>query len=342
MPFILQKPKAIVIVGPTASGKSELAVKIAKHLSNPSRIKSNETRIMNSENILAEIISADSRQVYRGLNIGSGKVPKDLLKRGTTRTIRGTTRTIDSSEYLYRGVRHHLLDVASPKKTFTVAQYQKLANKAFKALIKRQKIPIICGGSGFYINALIDGFIFPEVKPDLKLRKKLEKKTTDELFRMLQKMAPKRAKTIDSKNRRRLSRAIEIIKTKGKILPLKTKPLPAKILFIGLKKDAQTLKRRIKKRLFKRLKDGLINEVKKLHQSGLSWKRLENFGLEYRYVAQFLQNKITKEEMMENILKESWHYAKRQMNWFKRNKDIIWLKNPKEALKITQNFLNTD
>ena len=178
----LFRPKIIVVLGQTASGKSEFAVKLAKKFNPP---------------VGGEIISADSRQVYKGLDIGSGKIIKKEMK----------------------GVPHHLLDITSPKRTFTVYQYQKLAKKALKDIIKRGKIPIICGGTGLYIDSIIYGIKFPEVPPNPKLRKKLEKRTTEELFKQLQKLDPRRAQNIDKYNRRRLIRALEIIITTSKPVP---------------------------------------------------------------------------------------------------------------------------
>lgn len=344
------KPKIIVILGPTASGKSDLAVKIAKYISNQSRIKSrifaNDSRdIKNSRIIrepLAEIISADSRQVYRGMDIGTGKVPKD----------KNTRYKILDTRYSYKGIPHHLLDVASPKSTFTVSQYQKLAGKTIKEILKRGKTPIICGGTGFYIDALVYGYKLPEVPPNPKLRKELEKKSASELFKQLKKLDPARAKNIDKFNKRRLIRALEIVLTTKKPVPILSASLEGSkkeydVLFIGIKKTQEELKKLIFKRLEKRLKprnsargkQSMITEVKNLHKSGVSWKKLESFGLEYRRVAEYLQGKLNKAGMSTLLQKDIEHYAKRQMTWFKRNKNINWIENYKQAEKLTDNFL---
>jgi len=290
--------KLIIILGPTASGKSALAVKLAKKFN-------------------GEIISADSRQVYRNMDIGTGKITKKEMK----------------------SISHYLLDVANPKRKFTVAQYRSLATSAIDKIFKKRKIPIICGGTGFYIQAVVDGLIIPEVPPDWKLRKKLEKKSVKELYQILKKLDPKRAKTIEKENPRRLIRAIEIVKKIDRVPVLKKEPLPYSILLIGIKKGKRELSSLIRKRLLKRVREGMVAEVKKLKKSGLSWKRLEEFGLEYRYIAQYLQGKISYAEMIESIQKESEHYAKRQMTWFKRDKRIKWVKNQKEAEKLTNDFL---
>ena len=277
------KLKVVVILGQTATGKSDLAVKIAKKVG-------------------GEVISADSRQVYRGLNLGTGKITKKEMC----------------------GVPHFLLDVANAKKKFTVAQYKKLADKKIKEIISRGKIPIICGGTGFYIDAVVNGIIFPEVPPNNKLRKILDKKTASQLFEILKKLDKVRAKNIDSKNKVRLIRAIEITKALGKVPKISVSKPEYNFLKIGLYLPSEILKRKIEKRLLIRIKFGMLKEIKNLHKNGLSWKRMEELGLEYRYVAFYLQNKITKEKMLKKLNSEICKYAKRQMTYFKRDKEIKW------------------
>jgi len=291
--------KLIVVLGPTASGKTNLAIKLAKKFN-------------------GEIISADSRQVYRGMDIGTGKITKKEME----------------------GIPHYLLDVASPKRKFTIAQYRKLTLQAINKITKKRKIPILCGGTAFYVRATINGISIPEMKPDWELRKKLEKKSVGELYKMLKKMDPRRAKTIEKENPRRLIRAIEIIlKTKKPVSPLREKPLPCPILIIGIKKSPAELKKLIRKRLLKRLKKGMVAEVKKLRKSGISWKRLEEFGLEYRFIAQYLQRKLKYNEMVEKIQRESEHFAKRQMTWFKKDERIRWIRTYPQAEKLTRKFI---
>ncbi len=277
----MKKPKILVICGPTATGKSDLAVELA--------IERN-----------GEIISADSRQVYKGLDVGSGKITKKEM----------------------RGIPHYLLDVTSPKKVFSVNDYQRLATEKIKNILSRGKLPIICGGTGFYIESIVDGIVLPEVKPNKELRKKLEEESVENLFKKLKKLDGKRAKEIDKHNKVRLIRAIEIAEELGKVPKVKRiQKYNAEI--IGLDTDDENLKDRINRRLIKRV-PGIIKEIKKLRENGLSWKRLESFGLEYRYGALYLQNKISKKEMIEKLNIEIWHYAKRQRTWFKRDKRIEW------------------
>ncbi len=297
------KNKVIVILGQTATGKSDLAVEISKTLN-------------------GEIISADSRQVYRGLDLGSGKI----------------------TEKEKRGVVHHMLDVASPKIKYNVVKYKKEVDKKIKEIIAKNKIPIICGGTGFYIDAITKNIILPEVKPDLKLRKELQNKTAEDLFKMLQKLDKKRASNIDNKNKVRLIRAIEIIKTLGKVPKIKTKKIKYDFVKIGLFAPSEILQEKINIRLQKRIKKGMIKEVQDLHEKEkISFKRLEELGLEYRHVALYLQNKINKKEMVENLEKEILQYAKRQMTWFKRDQDIIWIDVSKDQdLKINNDSFSLE
>lgn len=281
-----QNQKVYVIVGPTASGKTAYSIKLAKKVG-------------------GEIIGADSRQVYKGLDIGSGKVTKKEMA----------------------GIPHHLLDVASPKKVFTVALYKKLADKKIEEIIARGKTPIIVGGTGFYIQAVVDNLILPEVPPDKKLRANLEAKPPSELFAMLKKLDPKRAKDIDEKNPVRLIRAIEIAKKLGQVPLLRQGfggQAPYNFEFIGIKVDQEKLNKKIYQRLVDRLKKGMIAEVKRLHEQGVSWRRLEDLGLEYRYIARFLQGKLNRPEMIEQLYQQIVKYSKRQMTWFKRDRRVIW------------------
>jgi len=290
----MQKPKIIVILGQTATGKSGFAVEVAKKIN-------------------GEIISADSRQVYKGMDLGTGKVTKKEMG----------------------GIPHFMLDIISPKnKTFSAGQFQKMAKQKIKEILDKKNIPIVCGGTGYYIDSLINSLPFPEVLPNKKLRKELEGESTTELFEILKKIDKNRAKNIDAKNKVRLIRAIEIAQELGQVPKLKKTKKEFETIKIGLAFPDNELKRRIYERLIKRIKKGMIKEVEKLHESGVSWKKLESFGLEYRYVSFYLQKKMTKEEMIEKLFSAIWHFAKRQKTWWKKDKEIIWI-NPSKKKDIT-------
>jgi len=286
--------KIIVILGPTASGKSELAAKLAKRFG-------------------GEIISADSRQIYRGMDIGTGKITKKEM----------------------RGAPHHLLDVASPKRIFTVVQYRKLALKIIEKVFRKERIPIICGGTGFYIQAVIDGIIIPEVKPDSLLRIRLNGLSEEELFKRLKKLDPRRAKTIDKNNRRRLIRALEIvIKTKEPVPSLKKKPLPCPVLMIGVRKKTES---RITKRVDKIFKRGLEKEVKSLAKKYGWVPALQTIG--YQEWKDYFEGKTDRKEVKDLIVLHTRQYAKRQMTWWKSDKRIHWIKKQPQAEKLVEKFL---
>jgi len=271
-----KKPIVLVIVGTTASGKSDLAVEMAKRFD-------------------GEVISADSRQVYRGLNIGTGKITKREM----------------------RGISHYLLDVASPKKVFTVVDFKRLAEEKIDDILRRGKLPIIAGGTGFYIEAVTDNKILPQVEPDIKLRNQLAKKEAPELFKMLAKLDPRRAKDIKNKNevnnKLRLIRAIEIARVLGQVPEVAETPSKYEFIKVGILVSDKELEKRIQTRVKKMFRAGLLKEIQKLKKSGVSKKRLAEFGFEY--------NNPTPE----SVILESIKYTKRQKTWWKRYTDITWL-----------------
>lgn len=286
-----EKPKILVVLGPTATGKSDLAVELAHDFN-------------------GEVISADSRQVYRGMNLGTGKISKKEMK----------------------GVPHHLLDVVNPKQVYTVAKFQKNAREAIEDILSRGRLPILCGGTGFYIQSIVDGIILPNVAPDKTLRTSLSKKTAPALFKILTKLDPKRAATIDLHNPVRLIRAIEIAKTLGKTPPIK-KDIRYDALQIGLDLPDEILKKKIYDRILIRMKKGMIAEAKKLHHEGLSYRRMRMLGLEYGFLADLIEEKITRAQFIEQLSVAIFQYVKRQRAWFKRDERIIW-HTPKEMKEI--------
>ncbi|MFH0846295.1 MAG: tRNA (adenosine(37)-N6)-dimethylallyltransferase MiaA [Patescibacteria group bacterium] len=297
------KSKIIVVLGPTASGKSDLAVDLALQFD-------------------GEIISADSRQVYKGLDIGSGKITKKEMK----------------------GIPHYLLDEVQPQRVFTAVQFKKKAEKIIKGILQRGKLPILAGGTGFYISAIVDNLDFPQVKENKELRKKLERLSVEELFEKLKKLDLVRAKNIDAKNPRRLVRAIEIATQLGQVPQLGNRVSKWEVLQIGIKTDKEILKERIAKRFYKRVRAGIVAEAKKLHQKGLSYKRMNELGLAHKYIALYLQKKISQEEFIEQSIKEEQKYVKRQITWFKRDKNIQWfdLKEKNKILSTIKAFLKTN
>lgn len=293
-----KKQPILIIVGPTASGKTALAIELAKKLD-------------------GEVVSADSRQVYHGLDIGTGKVTKREMQ----------------------GISHHLLDVASPKKPFTADDFVTRADRAIADISKRGKLPVVAGGTGFYIDALVGRITLPDVPPNPALRKKLQTQTAEQLYALLKKKDPVRAASMDTpserNNRVRLIRALEIAWVKHKTKNKKQKGLmlsssySQKIvyepLWIGINPPFETLEDKISKRLSQRLKTGMIAEAKRLHAGGLSYKRMEALGLEYRSLARFLQGKITRSEMKAELNRDIRRYAKHQLMYWKRNMDITWI-----------------
>ncbi len=304
--------KIVVILGPTSSGKSDIAIKLAKKFD-------------------GEIISADSRQIFHGMDIGTGKVSGSWNRK--------------RQAYISESVPHYMIDIVSPRTDYSVAKFKKQAEKIIENILNRSKLPIICGGTGFWIKAAVDNVNFPEVKPDWKLRKKLEKRSAEKLFAMLKKLDSNRAKNIDAKNKVRLIRAIEICKKLKKVpkIPDTRYQIPDTehfFLQIGIKLSKEELHKNIEKRVTSRFKRGMIEEVKKLHRLGLSWKKIQSFGLAYFWIPLYLQNKLSKKELAENVIRAEKNYAKRQMTWFKRDARIQWLKNYKEIEKVVLKFMN--
>lgn len=299
--------KVVVVCGPTATGKSDLAVLLAKKFN-------------------GEIISADSRQIYKGLDLGSGKITKKEML----------------------GVPHHMLDIESPKKIYTVDKFSKSALKSAKEILNKNKLPIICGGTGMYIDALVDGVIFPQVLPNKKLRKELSTYTTEDLFKKLLLLDNNRAQQLKNDgggqfNTVRLIRSIEIAEKLGSVPPL-VKNLNFEAIFIGLDFDDVTIKERILLRIRSRMKKGMLKEAERLHSEGVSFKRMHEFGLEYGHMASVLEGKITKNEFEELLAKDIWQFVKRQRTWFKKRQEILWFKpspaNFKKIESLVKKFLS--
>ncbi len=293
------KPQILVIVGQTATGKSDLAVQLAHMVS-------------------GEVVSADSRQVYRDMDLGTGKITEDEMQ----------------------DIPHHLLDIKDPSEDFSVEEFQRKAFEAIEDILARGKVPILCGGTGYYVQAVVDNLSFENAPKNVKLRNELEEKSIEELKDILATIPQDEGVKTDTENKRRLIRAIEIGTHFGKLSCLQKKDSPYDFLLIGLSLPIDELREKIRVRLEKRFDAGMIEEVERLHEAGVSWKKLEEFGLEYKYIAQYLQKKIESLEELKTILATKiGQYAKRQMTWFKRDERIKWF-SPEESEEI-QDYVKT-
>jgi len=290
------KQKILVIVGPTASGKSALGVLLARKFN-------------------GEIISADSRQVYKGLNIGTGKVTEKEMM----------------------GVPHHLLDVVSPKRKFSAGDFVLRSRDAIENISSRGKVPIVVGGTGFYVDSLVGRIVLPDVPPDTKLRTSLAKKSTAQLFALLMKRDPKRARAMDNPSERnnkiRIIRALEIASSIGKSPKSTENSSLYRVLWVGVRPTDVVLKKNIQTRLAARIKSGMIREARRLRKSGLSYKRMEELGLEYRSLSRHLRGCISRKELESELQSDIWRYARKQIGYWKRNRLIKWF-NPRDSKKI--------
>lgn len=297
-------PKIIAIVGPTASGKTEMSLALAKKFN-------------------GEIVNADSRQVYREMDIGTAKEKPDN----------------ERGDYFVRGIRHHLIDMVNPGEEFTLAHYKKLVFEAIDNILSRGKLPIVAGGTGLYVRTIVDNPDIPAVAPDLKLRAELEKKSLTELSVMLQKIDPKTAKKIDMQNPRRIIRAIEVAVSGESFLDLQNKFDPRyDALQIGISVEREELNERINTRVDRQIEDGLVEEVKKLAQK-YDWKLPAMSGIGYKQIGFYLRGEIFLPEAIEMIKRDTRRYAKRQMTWFHKDERIKWIKNVEETEELIEKFV---
>ena len=281
----------IVILGPTASGKTHLAAKLAYDLQ-------------------GEIISADSRQVYKNMDIGTGK---------------------DLNQYIINGRRipYHLIDIVAPENEFNLFEFQYRFYKIFSELIEKKILPVLVGGTGLYLESVLTGYNMPHAPMDQELRKDIKRQSKDELQKMLLALKPQLHNKTDLEDSERLIRAIEIERARS--TKDQTQKPDINAVVFGIRWERSTLRQRITVRLKERLEQGMIEEVIKLHTAGLTWTKLESFGLEYRFISQYLQRKITFDEMTNKLNTAIHQFAKRQETWFRRmeKKGIIinWLQS---------------
>ena len=293
-------PKIIVVEGTNASGKSGLGVKLAKKYN-------------------GEIISADSRQVFRGYDLGSGKITPEEMD----------------------GVPHHLIDVCSSNEFFSMYDFQKLAYAAIEDILSRGRLPFIVGGTGLYVASVTDGYIMSDRTPDLAYRDELEKLSTPELYQMLIEKVPD--VEVDQKNRNRVMRILEKIHDGDDHIPQKEPRYNC--LKLGVSWPRPVLKERIDERLERRMRQGMVDEVRKLLDEGASVEFMMKLGLEYRFITQYITGEIpTEDDMVEQLGRAIKRFAKRQMIWFRRDKEINWLDmagDPfNEACRLIESFIH--
>jgi len=298
--------KLIIILGPTASGKTELAIKLAQKFN-------------------GEIISADSRQIYRGMNIG-------------------TAKPIDKG-----GIPHYLIDVVNPDEEWTLAQFQRMAKEKIEDIQQQGKIPFLVGGTGLYIQAVVDNLEIPKVAPSQALRKKLEQKSTQELFEDLKRLDSKTAETIDSKNKRRLIRALEviIISRASFVSAKKIGESLFETLQIGIRISQEKIYKRIDKRVEEQIEQGLESEVRRIYEE-LSqklpeekiWQLPSMSGICYQEFKNYFEGKINLAEVIRLIKLHNRQYARKQMTWFKRDKRIHWVEKLEEVEELIRDLLS--
>jgi tRNA dimethylallyltransferase len=270
------------------------------------------------------------------MDIGTGKIEKDFSGAISNSKFQISK---EGEVFISEGIRHYMIDIVDPQETFSAAQFKEMADEIIADILHRGKLPILCGGTGFWIKSIVDNITYPEVKPDWQLREELGKKSVEELFSQLQTIDPKRAKNIDAKNPARLIRALEICAILGQVPKEKSQP-QYEALQIGVSVPKEILHTKIKKRLDSRWRDGMLAETEKLHQQDLSWEKIQSFGLGYFWMPQYLQKKITLEELYERVYLAEKDYAKRQMTWFAKDKRIIWLEKYVDIQKEVEKFIN--
>lgn len=327
------KPKLIAIVGPTASGKTDLAINIAKQVD-------------------GEVISADSRTVYRKMDIGTAK-PEGVAHKAADLTqkqveekgIRAKDLDISITDlftekaFEVEGVPHWGINIVDPNQDFTAADFKKYADEKIHDIINRGKVPILAGGTGLYVSAVIDNLTFTDVKPDEQLRKELQDLSNVELIDRMRQVDPEGVEQIDTTNRRRLLRAVEIVEsTNQRLSDQQRKGEPMyEVLTIGIETEREELYKRIDDRVDVMIAKGLVDEVRALKEEyGCEINSLTGIG--YRQICAFLTGHIKLRDAIELIKRDSRHYAKRQLTWFRRDNRIKWVKSREEALELVEEF----
>lgn len=304
-------PRVLCIVGPTSSGKTNLAIQLAKRFG-------------------GEIINADARQVYKDFDIGTGKPPEG--KRGVYEGRR---------VFLVKKIPHYLMDFLPPEETFTVAEWRRKALKAISYITDRGHLPIVVGGTGLYIQSLLDNYRIPSVAPQQAFRDAMEKKTLEELVALLKKMDPKALSIVDLKNRRRVLRALEVVTYSGKPFSAQRRQSPPTMdaLVLAPFRTKEDLHARINAAVESMVERGWIDEIRHLHDRGIAWDAPAMTSIGYREIARYVRGECKLEEAIEETKRATRQYAKRQMTWFKRDKRIHWVKDEKEAAALVENWI---
>ncbi|MBI2436957.1 MAG: tRNA (adenosine(37)-N6)-dimethylallyltransferase MiaA [Candidatus Magasanikbacteria bacterium] len=306
-----QLPKVIILLGPTASGKTWLGLRLAKKFN-------------------GEIISADSRQIYKKMTIGTAKPVGEWKWNGLRKT------------YFVDGIAHHLVDFVDPGKTFTVAEFRDKAIKYIKMIHSAGRVPIVVGGTGLYIQALVDNLQIPRVPASKKLRKSFEDKTLGELLAWLGNLDPDAVASVDVKNKRRIIRALEVCIMSGEKFSAQREKGHRLFDFlqVGIHIPREELYARIHHRIDEMIGRGLLDEVADLVRQKYSWELPSMSGIGYRQFRQVIETGIGLEQAIEQFKRDTRHYAKRQMTWFKRDNTIQWFVDEDDMMKVVEEFLH--
>ncbi len=304
-------PKVIVIVGATASGKTSVSLRLAKEFR-------------------GEITSADSRQIYKYMDIGTAKEPGEWRRNGLRKT------------FFVEDIPHHMIDFLDPGKTFTAAQFRDKALKYVKLAEKHGNTPMIVGGTGLYVSAIVDNYQIPRVTANKKMRDSFEEKSNEELTQILASMDPIAVKTIDTQNKRRLIRALEVCILTGQPFSAQQQKGHQLVdaLVIGMDIPRETLYKRIDARVDRMFAQGLEAEVRALRKRKYAWKLPSMSGVGYRQFKPYLNGERTLEECKEAIKRDTRRYAKRQATWFRRDKKILWLSEYDDIRDAVATFLS--
>ncbi len=303
--------RVLCIVGPTSSGKTLLGIHLAKKFG-------------------GEIINADARQVYREFDIGTGK------PLGGKRTAKG-----GRNMYLFEDVPHYLMDYLPPSELLTVVEWREKAMLAIRGIHKRGHVPLVVGGTGLYIQALVDNYVIPSVPPQETFRQAMAEKTLPQLVELLLRLDPQAKTLVDLKNPRRVLRALEVTTFSGK--PFTSQKIAGKPLIdtflIAIKREREELRDRINQAVEAYVEAGWIDEIRRLQKSGISWDAPAMTSIGYRELGTYIRGECSIEEAIERTKRATWQYAKRQITWFKRDKRIHWVKDEDEAEKLVAKWL---